>query len=448
MGSTHAHPAQFAQVVRAQLVERGVATPALPVLVELFELMYFTSLRTEEGHPLRFRIAWMDDANAMDDPSGPLYPADRWSCIPLAQPIPLTAENVKKIALASDPRTSALAIRFRNDQLEIWALTDQGNRYYDYLNYEAEALPDRPGTFQASVRSTGHLVAYIGTERIAELKIDQLMQRPIDVFSAGPIRDALQPPIDQFIESIEQRLGDTRSWHDKLAGYWISGLCRLLMRIDSYHHGGALLITPHRVHPQLAPRFEITYDRLASSLQERAVTSIRRHRVAEQIHEHWVAGHDIPSDQYADHLTSTTLLSEIQSEIDGALWFVSLLSRVDGLVQLAPDLGVHAFGVEITTSDEPSTVVRAQDNLATDVTPFEFDHFGTRHRSMMRYCNAHPEAVGFVISQDRKIRAMCKVDGNLVVWDRVKLQRPMSQAEEDDPGLEDDHAITADVGDE
>ena len=127
---------------------------------------------------------------------------------------------------------------------------------------------------------------------------------------------------------------------------------------------------------------------------------------------------------------------------------MSLLSRVDGLVQLAPDLGVHAFGVEITTSDEPSTVVRAQDNLATDVTPFEFDHFGTRHRSMMRYCNAHPEAVGFVISQDRKIRAMCKVDGNLVVWDRVKLQRPMSQAEEDDPGLEDDHAITADVGDE
>ena len=58
--------------------------------------------------------------------------------------------------------------------------------------------------------------------------------------------------------------------------------------------------------------------------------------------------------------------------------------------------------------------------------PLSSDAFGTRHRSMMRYCNSNPGSVGFVISEDGDIRAMTKVGQDLVVWDGVLLQRELS----------------------
>ena len=42
---------------------------------------------------------------------------------------------------------------------------------------------------------------------------------------------------------------------------------------------------------------------------------------------------------------------------------------------------------------------------------------------MMRYCNAYPGSVGFVISQDGDIRGMTKVGDSLVIWDGVTLER-------------------------
>jgi hypothetical protein len=48
--------------------------------------------------------------------------------------------------------------------------------------------------------------------------------------------------------------------------------------------------------------------------------------------------------------------------------------------------------------------------------------YGTRHRSMMRYCQAHPSAVGIVVSQDGDIRAMTTVKSELVMWEQLQLR--------------------------
>ena len=48
-------------------------------------------------------------------------------------------------------------------------------------------------------------------------------------------------------------------------------------------------------------------------------------------------------------------------------------------------------------------------------------HYGTRHRSMMRYCMAHPGSVGFVISQDGEIRAITRVQQRLVMWENLEV---------------------------
>jgi hypothetical protein len=89
---------------------------------------------------------------------------------------------------------------------------------------------------------------------------------------------------------------------------------------------------------------------------------------------------------------------------------------------LNPDLSVRGFGVEITVAGEPDSLRLAADADAEDTIELPYTRWGTRHRSMMRYCWAVPNSVGFVLSQDGDVRAMTREDDALVVWENPLLQ--------------------------
>jgi len=40
---------------------------------------------------------------------------------------------------------------------------------------------------------------------------------------------------------------------------------------------------------------------------------------------------------------------------------------------------------------------------------------------MFRYCNAHADSLGFVVSQDGLIRAVKKVGDRLIMWENVQV---------------------------
>ena len=103
-------------------------------------------------------------------------------------------------------------------------------------------------------------------------------------------------------------------------------------------------------------------------------------------------------------------IEDYRGEITGCVRFISSLSCVDGLILAAPDLSIKGFGVEIRTKKDPQ---RAFLSLQPTVNPKKLlsvdpSSYGTRHRSMMRYCFAHSGSLGFVISQDGEIRAMTR----------------------------------------
>jgi hypothetical protein len=102
------------------------------------------------------------------------------------------------------------------------------------------------------------------------------------------------------------------------------------------------------------------------------------------------------------------------------------------LVLLTPHLEVSGFGVEITTEPRPSRVAQATDAAATHSAcrDLDYHHFGTRHRSMMRYCASCPGSVGFVISQDGDVRAMTLVGNALMVWENIVLRLDNIDAEQ------------------
>jgi hypothetical protein len=437
MTSTNHFPKDLAEAIRSELELRGTDCPNLEILTDLFETLYFVSLRTEELQPITCYIVYMSSDNP--DPKPPeRISKDRWGYISFIEPIPFTTSDLVKLAKASDPRTSSFAVYHDiHGHLSIWGIIDQANSHHDFINYDRDVGPERPGMFQASVTGIGHLVVYIGYEKIAELKTNILLGKTLDVLGRGPVYDILTLGILRYIEKvygeIPEHVYKNRShWDASLASYWISSLCRLLLRARNYQHGGAVLITPDTSLQGLNVKYSIQYHRLRSALEERAVATIQETYASDLIFEDYldqVVDEDevpkIPVDLYLEEIVNRDDLNEILSELDGVIWFISLLTRVDGLVLMNPSLEVQGFGVEITCSNTPAEVFLAGDERATKsrLQRHDYNRLGTRHRSMMRYCSQVPGSIGFVISQDGEVRAMTQVRKQLVIWENIKLQR-------------------------
>lgn len=423
------YPKDLAKAVFSEIKRKNYEFPSEDILVALFETLYFASIKTEEAEPIIFNIVYLDPDDPDSDPPERKV-QDRWGYVEFSEQIKFNIPNVIKLAKASDPRTSSLAIYHDgNDEIFIWGLIDQGNRYHDYVNYESEEGPERPGIFQASIEGSGFLVAYIKYQKIAELRISRLIRRTVDIFSRGPIKDALDLGINRHLKMTQKKVSvgvysDRDHWDNSLTQYWYSTICRIILRIKSYGHGGALLISGVRAGRGLNVKYPMTYKRLKNALVNRAVKLIERTYASDQINEYLEKEDDIPIDLYLDENVSETELNSIRSEIDGALWFISLLSRVDGLVLMSKNLVVRGFGVEIKSSTPPDRVYSCSTQIPNNssLKELDYNHFGTRHRSMMRYCWNYSGTVGFVVSQDGDVRAITKCDNKLVIWDNIKLQ--------------------------
>ena len=420
----------LAESVCAELRKRRAAVPDEEIIVDLLETMYYSSLRTEESEPVIFHVVFLDPAQP--DPKPPRNPAkDRWSYVPFAEPIAFSVSNVVKIAKSTDLRTSSFVIwPDKNGTLFIWGLVDQQNRFHKFLNRSAEIEPERPGIFQASVEGIGIIVVYMRYEKVAELRINELIRYSLDLFRQSPVRDLLSTGIERYLEAVRSHIpddiyqaeGEMDEFHTQ---QWLSVLCRILLRIQKIKKGGAILITPGISANDLNVKYGINYDRLPTSLEANAITKIK----SDYLERHLLGLNEakpkeIPSNQYFQLRRLEKDLRANKNEIDGVIWFIALLTRVDGLVVMDPNLAVRGYGVEIKNWQEPDNLFIATDRMATPakLRPASYNHFGTRHRSMMRYCYQNPGSIGFVVSQDGEVRVMTMVEERLVIWENIKLK--------------------------
>jgi hypothetical protein len=423
-------PRHLAESVCAELRKRHAAAPDESIIIDLFETMYYSSLRTEEAEPVIFHLVFLDPSQP--DPKPPRSPVkDRWSYVPFAEPILFSVPDLVKIAKSSDLRTSSFVVWPDGDgTLFIWGLVDQQNRFHKFLNRSAEIEAERPGLFQASVEGIGIIVVYMRYEKVAELRVNELIRNSLDLFQAGPIRDLLEVGINAHLQAIRNNIPDdvlqvidvAQEIHTQ---QWISVLCRILLRVQKIQNGGALLITPGLGSGGLNFKYRIDYQRMQTSLESNAVTKIK----SDFLEQHFLnltesKAKDIPSNLYFQLKRFEKELRASKNEIDGVIWFIALLTRVDGLVVMDPSLAVRGYGVEITVAEEPAQLFIAGDRMATPakLRPALYNHFGTRHRSMMRYCFQNPGSIGFVVSQDGEVRVITKVGDALVMWENIKLK--------------------------
>src|SRR5260370_18448078 len=252
------------RVVDQRLKHDGVPSPGVRALIELLDAVYFTSLKTEEGKPLQIRIVLVDPSNPDPDPPRPGYARpDRWKITKLANQLPLTVPTLIKLSKAADPWSSSLAVYYDSDcRFFVWGLVDQTVHFNTQLVRESDAggyAP--PGIFQVVAYGTADLSVYREFSFVARLQQDRLFKRQNDVFSSGPVRDRLTQGVKRHITSVKQALkepirqrflrdwGESISdWNESIAGHWLSTICRLLISIQRYRHGGAVLITNSRAN--------------------------------------------------------------------------------------------------------------------------------------------------------------------------------------------------------
>jgi hypothetical protein len=425
-----ATPGALAEKTQGALVAQGSKPPDRRTLVAVFETMYAASVHTEEGETISFHVVFMDPDNPDPDPPRNIR-RHRWKVWAFDEALPYEVEELVKLAKATDPRTSSLAVFGRNGRIVIWGLVDQGTHYFDFMNLDSDTTQaHRPGMFQASIEGVAHVAAWIDFYKVAELRGSVMVGAPLDALRKGRIEEALKPAAKALLRRAkgyegEPIKGATDGAHFESYRRISEAFRRILLRARAYRHGGAVLVLPEGADTSgLNIKYPMQYDRLGDALGYEMANSAMSGITQDVIFEHMdEEAESLPMMLYLDNSIADGELEDASREIDSVVWFIALLTRVDGLVLLDHDLCVKGFGVVIDVEQEPPTVVQAVTAPGGRVKDLDYTGFGTRHRSMMRACWEIKGSVGFVISQDGMVRAMTASESGVVVWRDLLLQR-------------------------
>jgi len=425
------YPSHLARKIHQFFSRSRQPLPPLRTLTAIVETAYFASMKCEETRNIICTLAYMNPDDPDPDAPPHIRP-QRWTYFRLGERLRLTEHNLVKLSQAAPSYSACVAIfSDKGGTPFIWRLTDQEIHFRTSLDYEAEGHFPRPGIFQIEIVGIGALSVFDDDQLIAGLRQHSLVKGFHDVLHFGPIAKVLEPYIVDFIDRVERavsrkRVVDRDVVDAGLSEVWISAFCRILLGIRRQEHGGALLLTPARATSGLSAKYQCEYDKLEKALLHYAANAVLEHDAWLTIVQNFLAAdaETIPCDLYLEHEVAGEDKDDGTKAILGCISFISSLSRVDGLVLLSGGLKVRGFGVEVTTRSNPTSVYVSHTARATrdSIRRMNFEHFGTRHRSMMRYCNAHPGSLGFVISQDGDIRAICWVRDRLVMWENIKLK--------------------------
>ena len=406
-------------------------------LKALFESCYFASLQREESRPTVVTLAFMDPRNP-DPRRPPKIRPQRWTVHPFSTKIDMTVRNVVKLAPSASPSSTMIAVFEDSSVPYIWGLVDQQTDFreaFDREKYDVAHFP-RPGLFQVEIVGPGTLTVFDDMHHVLTLHESSLSRGDSDVFHYGPVAALLGRYVDACSRRALRKLSQDRTRRAEAAplpevvrtlcrSLWIASLCRIVLRIRRRKHGGAVLLTPSASIRHLSCKYKLRYTRLESILIDHAIAAATVSAARRAIHQHLKADPKvIPSSLYLQRAIAENAVDDYVDAATGCVSFIASLTCVDGLVLLQNGLEVTGYGVEVTRRPDPPRVYSSSTASASRRSLRRIDpqDFGTRHRSMMRYCDAAPGSIGFVVSQDGHVRCMTRVKDQVVVWDNVRLQ--------------------------
>jgi len=420
-------PADLAKFVYDELQRSKIKDekPTLEILTELLETLYFTSLQTEEGQFIKLIVTLLDHEKIRPEEEDDQF--DEWKFYPFESEEMLSIKNLVKLSKAVDPWSSSLSIYYDDkEDLYIYGLIDQTIHYQSFLNYEREERPDHPGIIKVMITGIGILSVMLDYQPLATLNQNSLVKNYPNVFEFGPISEFLKANCLYSEKLMRTVIGydiekeEIKELNSVVYLNVIEAICRVLLRIKNYSHGGAILITKEFTE-DVKVKYKLKYNRINRSIKHIVSSISDNETLIDHVGELKKKGKQMPIALHNDCDNSELYLDDSYNELIGAIRFVSSLSCVDGLVLLSPLLTVNGFGTVITEKGLPEFVYISKGSSPSRITKIKPEHYGTRHQSMFAYCNKHPDSIGFVVSQDGEIRAVKSVDGKLIMWENIKV---------------------------
>ncbi len=172
-------------------------------------------------------------------------------------------------------------------------------------------------------------------------------------------------------------------------------------------------------------KYPFAYRRLRDALLHEQVSAVCAGSAYKEIAARLArdATADIPARPYLDERVYAARRDNGREAIEGAIAVTAALTRIDGALCLTPDLVTAGFGCVIGLDDADPTlhVTSAPTPTRQQLIRVDAQAYGTRHRSVFRYCSAVPGAVAFVVSQDGHVRAVTRIGQMLTMWDNIRL---------------------------
>jgi hypothetical protein len=399
--SSYAYPPDVAAALPLHWPPHGYPLPSQEVLTELLAVAYQASLLQEETRPVLGHLLLAPE-HILADPS---HRSARHQVLRFTRALPYRAQELRRLSPTVQRPGHLLAVEERAGQgLVIWGMV-LTTRPWDYAHEPADPAYLPPALY-LHLFGSGNLGLFCGAERVLVLQQGRLLALRDVQFPTAWVRN-------YFNEVSALQVGTPTSL--TLARALTRHMTRrLIAQVQAAGHGGmVLLVASDRVAQLvgeaglLVPKYGVQTNEVGTrylALLEQAVA-----RCLELGLDSWTAY----------RLSTDGLLQTLHAELDHFADLLADLMAVDGALVLNKQFEVVGFGVELRAPALPTTCVyRALDPEATQLQAEAANSGGTRHRAAYRLCQAEPECLALVVSQDGGVKFVRQQAGQIVFWEQ------------------------------
>jgi hypothetical protein len=351
------------------------------------------------------------------------------------KPRKFSVDEIRKLALSTDINRTHILVSFLpfNDDfsLKVIGLIHSGSSFEKSVVSVHNIGYAYPHLLAFDSVSPGHVSVSIGGNVILTLRDGQLFKFLKSPLLVGPISEYFKSPHEYLASKIiEFKPTVDDKYYDPLKSasfYYRDCINRLLSSILHNNHGSTLLILRQdknrRIQPKLSNlniKYKINYHNIWNYLVKLLNIDCKQSRLF------WQNFNKKPKPS-KPKMNELDIRLDYKHEnlrlmIDDAIDFISCLARIDGCVVMTDKFQVLGFGAEVIYSSPIFDFITVTDNCeATHSQEISLDEFGTRHRSAIRFCSSHPDAIAFVFSSDGGMKAITTVNSKLLMWKEPKL---------------------------
>ena len=402
---SYQYPPDVAKVLHQQWPPEGFPLPKLPVLTQLIAVAFQASLLREEDRPVRCHVLVAPQANV---PAADL--AADYQVLAFHQPHPYGAQELRRLSPTVQQPSNLLAVDYTPaGELHIWGMV------LATRPWENADDPDNPSQLPPALfmqlSGPGRLAFFCGPQRVLVWQQGELAGHGLRDLPAAWLAGFVGS-FPASLTSAGARAAQELTW--QLARY---ALRRCLALVRTRGHGGMAVLVPgdeasRLVGPGalLQPKYGVQANHLGTRYL-------------------WLLTHVITrstelgiSSWEAYRQTTDGRLRALHTEIEHFATLLADLMGVDGALVLSKQFEILGFGVELHAPPlSTDHVYQALNHEATQRQAEAANSGGTRHRAAYRLCQAEPDCLVMVVSQDGGIRLVRHLTGQVVFWNQLIL---------------------------